>query len=153
MLELMMRKPYTSVCFLSYISYIAVYFAMPYGLAFDWTLKWSNWASYFFALSVLYQITYLFYFRKRDNVSFGRALAYYVLGLSILGDMLVLYTYAKAFFNGYVFSFFTFYSRRYYGFEAWKNMVYESIILLPLLTLSTVYQIIFFMIRRRAKKL
>lgn len=132
----------------SFLVYIVLYFESPYitaRLQADIVVQLAG-------IVFIYQIAYLIFFRKTLQVSFRRALASFFLWLSIIAEIIVLYNYIDAFINGYRWCFLTFHSDPYYGFDAWAHMGFESIVYIPLLAISIIYQLIYFIVVHIKKK-
>jgi hypothetical protein len=141
-------KKYDLILKISFIPYILVMYARPYVTA----QTWANHVFYLFLGAIFYQLCYLVFLRKKENVSFLKSLARTFLYLSFSAGIYVLTFYLDIYFNGYSYCFFMAYYGPYYGFEAWKHAGFASLLLIPLLCVSTIYEICYFIISKRIKK-
>lgn len=101
---------------------------------------------FIFLLSVLYQLTFLFYFRKKENTSFLRALARMILGATFALSAFNIYYTAYIYVNGYIKTDWVGnYINTYYGLEALKESL--SFYIFPtILFILTTYQGLYFLI-------
>lgn len=142
-------KIWSLVYKLSFITYLLLIYALPYISAN--TL--ADIVLIVFILSVVFQIGYIFIFRKKDNVSFGHAVSLQFLCISIIVDILIIISYARMFVCGYTPSDFFGNSMgvTYYGIEAIRQNDWADVVFVPMLVICTLYQVIFFLVRNKKK--
>lgn len=139
-------KKYGLILQLSFMSYLFVALASPYVTA-------QTWADLIFMLFLGccgYQLLYLFYLRKKENVSFLRSVANLILYFTFTVYLYIIIYYIYTFFNGYTTGFFG-YGDTYYGIDAWIQDDWGRYIFIPLFIICFVYQISYFAISRRIK--
>ena len=134
-------KKYSLIYMLSFVFYSLALVSLPY-------ITVQTWADILFFLfigSCIYQLIYIIYLRKKENVTLGRSIARYFLYLSIVGSIFIVITYLDLFINGYEQR--TFVTgdliETYYKFEAWKNAGFVNFFCLPLLAMFTIYEILY----------
>lgn len=122
---------------------------MPYITA----QTWADICFFMFLGACIYQVVYIIYLRRKENISLGRSVAKYFLYAFGSLFCLVIYEYADLFFNGYKeCSFLGECYETYYGFEAWKhddigNFVYGIVLLV-----CFVYYVSYYIISKKLKK-
>lgn len=129
---------------LTYISYILIIKARPYVTA----RTWADIVMFIFVNSIIYQLCYLFFLRKKENVSFLRSLAKMFLYFSFVINAYIIFYYIDIYINGYTFCFLSFVGETHYGFEAWKEYPFG----IPVIIVFTIYEICYFVALRRTKK-
>lgn len=106
----------------------------------------ANIIFYVFLLCVLYQLSFLFYFRKKENTSFLRTLARIFLGGTFAFNAFIIYFAIDIYVNGYIVTDWVGnYIDTYYGLEALKES-WTLVILLPILLVLITYQGLYFLI-------
>lgn len=95
------------------------------------------------AAAFIYQITYIVFLRRKENVSLPRSIALFFLYLLIGIGIYVILFYICVFFAGLYFGFMG-NGKRYYGFEAWKilNAFYMWLLFIPPAIYAAVYRIV-----------
>ncbi|MBE5864916.1 MAG: hypothetical protein E7292_01720 [Lachnospiraceae bacterium] len=126
---------------LSFIMYSVILFAVPYVTA----QLWADITMYIFIVAIGYQLIYLFYLRKKDNLKFGGAVALYFLCLFISLEMFGILYYVDLAVNGYTPTDFlgnqigeTVYGWTAIGSDGWANYI-----LVPFFLISILYQAIY----------
>lgn len=127
---------YSKIFNISFISYILIIFAGPYVTA----QTWADICMFLFCSSLLYQLVFIFYLRKKENIKLGKCIAkYFLLALSSVSIYIII-DYIDIFINGVYISngFFSDDGNTYYGIEAiinaWNNIFY-----IPWLIINSIY--------------
>lgn len=131
-------KKYNLIFRLSFITYIIVLIALPYI-----TVRlWADMCMLLFILALIYQLVYLFVFRKKDNKNFSEVLGVFFIFTITSVSGYIFIDYLNVFINGYTPSDFVGnkLGHTYYGFEAileneWSNIIYIPHLILNLLIL------------------
>jgi len=137
-------KKYSVIFTLSFISYLIVLFAAPYISA----QTWADLCLLIFLLSVIYQLCFLIFLRRKEGVGIGRGIArFFLYSLQVL-SIYVIIQYGDMFFNGYQQQTLIgdCYGEIYYGFDAWKNNIFANIIYLSVLFTTFVYGVLYFIV-------
>lgn len=142
-------KKFGLIYLCSFITYIAVILASPYITA----KLWADLCMVAFVLSLIYQVCYIFFLRKKENTSIKRSIArFFLFGLSAVNITIVGY-YIHTFFNGYVLT--TFLSSEkvatYYGFEAWSQNAFANIVCIPVLVIFIAYLLCYILTCKKLK--
>ena len=140
-------KKYSLIYMISFVMYPFLYVALPYATA----KAWADITVLIFIAAAVYQLLYMIFLRKKDDVSLKRSIARYFLYLFITSAIPLVWFYADIFFNGYTFTFLNASDGPYYGFEAWSAAVWENIIYLPLLAIFTAYITTYCIVSHRLK--
>lgn len=100
--------------------------------------------------SFIYQIIYIAYLRRKENISLPRSIARFFLYLLLSISLCWLFYYIYSFFAGLVFGFMG-NASRYYGFEAWEilNGLYLWLLFIP----PALYTVIYLIVSNKIKKL
>ena len=140
-------KKFSLIYVLSFLSYFFVYSAVPYITA----RIWADIAFYIFIIAVLYQLTYIFYLRKKENVSFSRAVARLFLYISSLINILYAVSCVYIYFFGYTsYTWIKSYKiGNYYGWEAIEKSGMNYVFLLILIPI--LYQLLYILISKHLK--
>lgn len=95
------------------------------------------------AASFIYEITYIVYLRRKENISLPRSIARFFLYLLISIGLYVIFFYIYVFFAGLYFGFIG-NGARYYGFEAWGilNAFYLWLLFIPPAIYAAIYYIV-----------
>ena len=142
-------KKYSVIYAVSFIFYFLLYLTRPHiSVINGW---YEVIVEYLFTASVLYELIYLFYLRKREDVSFGKALARLFLYAFIAFDGIWIFHIVHSFFTGVSVGFFGDTNARY-GFEAINSDLFRAIVLDPIFVVGIIYQIICFVRWKRKKK-
>lgn len=124
----------------SFISYILVIMASNYITA----RTWADIILFVFIACVIYQVIYILYLGRISGFSLGRNIARYFLYSLANISLFIIFHYVYSFMFGYsTHSITGVYGGTYYGFEAWKSMVFESILYVPIITVSFIYIVIY----------
>ncbi len=132
---------------LSFVIYPLLYAAVPYVTA-------QTWADIVAMLAIIvgiFQLCYIIFLRKKDEVSLGCSIARFFLYFSSVSAACLIWFYIDIFFNGYSWGFLGASHGPYYGFEAWREAGWDNIIYIPLLTIFAAYIITYFVISRKHK--
>ena len=122
------------IFFISFLSYILISFARPYVTA----KTWADICLIVFILSIIYQLVYIIYLRKKDNISFKMSIAkYFLFALSSFGISIIIY-YIDCFINGVYIGFFGV-GDKYYGIDAITNNILTNILFIPFLIIKIIY--------------
>jgi len=146
-------KKYDSILKLSFIPYVFALYASSYVTA----QTWADVIFLIFLISILYQIWYLLFLRKKENMGFFRSLGKIFLYFTVCVEISIFIDYIDMFINGYVAGgLFNFYSSdiRYYGFEAIANATknWEGIMYIPTIIICIIYQICYAKVSRKIAK-
>ena len=126
-------KKYNFIFKISFISYLLALVAMPYMTA----RIWADIILFIFIFFCIYQINYIFYFRKEENVTFLEGIANYFLYLTYTCDVVVGYMLLDAVLEiGYT-----------NGWE-WIGLVFVG---LPTFVVCSIYQFIYYRLKKRKK--
>lgn len=134
---------------LSFISYTACLFAVEYITA----QTWADMIFLAFLLCCVYELAYIFYYRKKDNVSFGRAVArLFQYSLIALWLWIAIYFVWGFFFgnnisNGFFGGDYT----TYYGIEAWTEDDWGRLIFWIITIPTAVYNFVYYVVSKRLK--
>ena len=145
----MIMKKYTNIFVITFITYILMIFARPYVTA----QVCADLCLFLFILAIIYQIVYITYFRKKDNVNFVKSLfMYFICALSTISIYIII-DYIDMFFNGYTPINFIGQSigDTYYGFEAIFNCYWKNIFYIPYLIFNVIILIIYSLKNKRKK--
>lgn len=136
-----------SMFLMSFIMYSVILFASPYVTA----RTWADVIMLIFLVAVCYQLVYLFYLRKKDNLKFGRCLALYFLCLFGSLEIYAILYYADLAVNGYTPTDFlgNQTGETVYGLRAVKDDGWAHFVFVPLFIICTIYQIIYFVVVSR----
>lgn len=127
-------KKYDFIFKLSFINYILVLIALPYITA----RTWADIILFLFIFSCIYQITYIFYLRKKENVTFLKSIANYFLYLTYTSDVIV-----GAMFLDMLLEI---------GYDSGWEEVGFIFVWLPVFIISSIYQFIYCIIKRKKNK-
>jgi hypothetical protein len=136
-------KEFDLILKLSFVSYPAFALAIPYVTA----RAWADCLVFVFGACVLYQLIYIIFLRRKENVSLSRSIARTSLYMTVTVSATVVGYYIYIFFFGFTYDFFMIHNV-YYGFEAWKNC-FMSIVYVPLLIINAVYRFLYCHISRK----
>lgn len=139
-------KKLSLVFLISFVTYPFAAKARPYATA----RTWADILVMIFFAAVLYQLLYIIFLRKKNNVSLGRSIGRWFLYFFWTGTAFVIYCYLDMFINGYTYCFLTTSNGPYYGFEAWSRCI-ENFIMVPFLILSVIYTVAYFAVSRRIR--
>lgn len=134
---------------LSFIMYILIIFARPYVSA----KVWADAILILFVVAVGYQMLYLFYFRKKEHLKLGRAIAqYFLCFLSSFQVWTVLHC-ADLFINGFTPRDWlgSFIGETVYGWAAITGDGIDFFCYSAIMLVSTIYQIIYVLVFIRKK--
>ncbi len=136
------------------IIFFLTYLIYPMILIFDWIYLLGDYTCVgLVILLVLYEIIYIFFLAKKENVSLGRAIARGFLYLLFMPNIYCVWYYTYIFINGYhETAFMGPITASYYGFEAWKHDVFAAICYIPVLVTFIIYSICYFTISNHLKK-
>lgn len=142
-------KKYSVVYLVSFMFYIPSFFAMPFMTA----RTWADIIALMFMLACCYQLLYIIYFRRKENITLGRSIARYFLFLSVTFVAIIVIGYGDIFLNGYAPTTWTGQQigDTLYGFEAIVNDSWTHSFCVPVLLVSFVYQIGYYFISRTIK--
>lgn len=132
------NKRFDKILKISFVSYWLVLIASPYITA----RTWADNIFILFIVSCGYQLAYIFFLRKIDEVSFLRTVANIFLYLSFALVSYFIWFYIDIFFNGINSGFFG--ATMYYGIEAWRSSGLISILFIPAFIFCLIYQICYF---------
>lgn len=118
----------------SFINYLLALIAAPYMTA----RTWADIILFLFIFSCIYQIIYIFYLRKKENVTFSKSIANYFLYLTYTSDIVV-----GAMFLDMVLEI---------GYDSGWEEVGFIFVWLPVFIISSIYQFIYYTIKRKKKK-
>ena len=136
-----------ALCFLSILP-------LTYAIGF---ITAQTWADIILVISLLcgaYVLSYIIFLRKKDGVSFGRAVARFFLYLFTVTIVRVLMYYIKIFFAGYIpcDMLGNPIGERIWGLRAIMADSWENLVYVPLLCISALYVIIYLTVSKRLKK-
>ena len=142
-------KKFSLIFLISFLIYILAIFAVPYMTA----RIWADVIALLFILACCYQLLYIIFLRKRDSVSLGRSISRYFLYLFSAVITVVLIYYGNNFINGFTPT--NFFGQEIgetvYGFEAVIKDEWAHLFAIPLVFISFLYQIIYYIFYRKQK--
>ena len=109
-------------------------------------------------LIFLFQLSYIIWLRRKENVSLGRSIARFFLYLLAMPNVWFAWSYIDIFNNGYTYwSLFNYVGDTYYGFEAWEKSIFERSVFGLFFIVFAVYLALYLVIsaairRSQAKK-
>ncbi len=138
---------YTNIFKMSFIFYVLVILASGYVTA----QVWADIIFILFICSVIYQLIYLIYLRKKDNKKFFASLGLYFLFVISSVSAVIIINYIKYFIFGYTPSDFlgNTYDATYYGFRAIVENEWENIFYVPWLIINAIIISIYYIIKKR----
>lgn len=143
-------KKYSIVFALSFLSYGISLSVAQYVTA----RLWADCLALVFGVAVLYELLYIVMLRKKEAVSLGNAIAFYLICFFTECELIAACYYVRLFFRGYTPSDFlgNVNGETVYGFKAIAADGFANFIFVPLLLISVVYQVIYFVVRYRKRK-
>ena len=135
------------------IIFFITYLVCPSILIFDLFYLLGDYGAVLLAmLAAVYEIIYVLWLGRKENVSLGRGIARGFLYLLLAANIYSVWYYIYIFINGYhETAFMGPVTASYYGFEAWKYDVFAAICYIPLLVTSIIYAIAYFSISKHLK--
>lgn len=145
-MKLLRENKFSIIFFMTYLVY-------PMIFIFDWIyLLGDNTCVGLVILLALYEIIYIFFLTKKENVSLGRGIARGFLYLLFMPNIYCVWYYIHIFINGYhETAFMGPITASYYGFDAWKHDVFAAICYIPLLVTFIIYTIAYFAVSKHLK--
>ena len=142
-------KKYSLIFKLSFLSYIACIFVTPYITA----RTYADVIFFIFLFCCGYELLYLFYLRKKDNVSFGKALAdLFRYGFLALFVWITLYKIYGVIFGVAIGRGFPPAYTTYYGVDSLKNDPFGTALFVILGLLNAVYNLVYSVISKRIER-
>lgn len=140
------EKKFSIIFFITYLVYPSI-------LIFDLIYLLGDYGAVLLAmLAAVYEIIYVLWLGRKENVSLGRGIARGFLYLLFAANIYSVWYYIYIFINGYhETAFMGPVTASYYGFEAWKYNVFAAICYIPLLVTSIIYIIAYFAISKHLK--
>ena len=142
-------KKFSLIFLISFLIYILAIFAVPYMTA----RIWADVIALLFILACCYQLLYIIFLRKWDSVSLGRSISRYFLYLFSAVITVILIYYGNNFINGFTPT--NFFGQeigeKVYGFEAVIKDEWAHLFAIPLVFISFLYQIIYYIFYRKQK--
>ena len=144
------NSPYYLFFLLSFVMYTLMLVVSPYVTA----RLWADIIMYIFIVAVCYQLAYLFWLRKKDNLKLGRVLALYFLCLLCSLEGYAVLDYADLAINGYTPSDFlgNQIGETVYGWNAIKSDGWANYFYVLLFLISTLYQVIYGVVISRKER-
>lgn len=135
---------------ISFITYVAAFFASPYVTA----QLWADCLAFLFFAALIYQLLYIIFLRKSESVSLGRAIARFFLFTAFSAEAIIVIYHADNFINGYTPTGFwgEVVGDTVYGFDAILADGWANFLFVPALIICTVYQIAYFAVSYKIKK-
>ena len=135
---------------ISFIMYTLALVALPYMTA----RTWADIIALLFVVAVFYELFYLFYLRKKDNVKLSRAIAQYFLYLLISLELYVLINCIDLAVNGYTPTDFLGNSigEAVYGLKAIIEDKMGVFVFGHIIVIATIYQIIYAIATKRSRR-
>lgn len=91
-------------------------------------------------LIFLFQLTYIIWLRRKENVSLGRSIARFFLYLLAVPNAVLVWYFVDTFINGYTYvTLFGYTGATYYGFEAWARDEWMKLLFSITFTAFAVY--------------
>ena len=121
-------KIYDKLFKLSFLFYIIIIYKISY-VTFT-----------FFIFSVLYQLAYIIYFRKKNNLKLSKVIGKYFIYIANCISIYIILDYANMFVFGYtpVGILGDSADITYYGLEAWENNSWANLIYIPWLGINAI---------------
>jgi hypothetical protein len=143
-------KKHNAIFTISFIPYFIVLFAIPYISA----RTWADVCFVFLLLSIIYQLCYIIFLRRRNKVSLLRSLSRFFLYALMAGSSYIVVQYIDMYINGYSVTVWVTGEviSTYYGFDAWANNGFGNILFLPFLTITLIYVMGYFKVNIAKKK-
>ena len=140
-------KKYTIIFALSFLTYGIALSVNHYVTA----RVWADCLALLFGCAVLYELIYVIWLRKKEKVSMGKAIAFYFLCFFTECELTVACYYIRMFFKGHTPKDFlgNVNGETMYGFAAIRADGFANFIFLRVILISVIYQVIYFVIRRR----
>lgn len=124
-------KKYDFIFKISFINYLLALIAIPYMTA----SSWADIILFIFIFSCIYQIAYIFYLRKKENVTFLKSIANYFLYLTYTGDIVVGYMLLDMMLEG-----------------GWA-LIRLLFIGLPIFIICSIYQLVYYRLKRKGENM
>lgn len=105
-------------------------------------------------VSLIYQLMYIIFLRKRENIKLGRSIAKILLYFTITFYAYLIYYYIKIYIKGYTLGFLM-PTEKVYALEAWKkfnNSLEFGLIVMPILLLCVGYQMCYLIYSKQKNK-
>lgn len=115
---------------------------------------WADCLALLFGVAVFYELLYIVVLRKKEGVSLGKAVAFYFLCFFTECELIAACYYVRLFVRGYTPSDFlgNVNGETVYGFKAIAADDWTNFIFVPVLFISVVYQVAYFVVRYVKKK-
>ena len=127
-------KKYDFIFKISFITYLLALIARPYMTA----RIWADIILFIFIFSCMYQITYIFYLRKKENVTFLKSIAKYFLYLTYTGDIVVGYMLLDTVLE--------------IGYHNGWELIGLLFVGLPIFIICSIYQFVYYGLKRKKSK-
>ncbi len=126
---------------LSFIVYILAMFALPYITA----KLWADVVAGFFVVAVCYQLVYVFYLSKKNNLTLGRVIAQYFLYLLLSAEIWAVLSRVDLAINGYTPTdvLGNRLGETIYGLNAITEDVFGLICVGVIVVIATIYQLLY----------
>lgn len=134
-------KKYTNIFKITFITYIMIIVARPYVSV----QVWADICLLLFLFSLIYQMIYIIYLRKKENIKFCKSLFMYLIYAITSVSCLIIFDYISIFINGYSPSDFLGNTDgiKYYGLEAIINNGWTNLVYIPYLFFNIIVLIIY----------
>lgn len=127
-------KKYDFIFKISFITYLLALIARPYMTA----RIWADIILFIFIFSCIYQITYIFYLRKKENLTFSKSIVKYFLYLTYIGDIIVGYMLLDAILE--------------IGYSSGWELIGLLFVGLPIFIICSIYQLVYYILKRKKIK-
>ena len=143
-------KKYSIIFALSFLTYGIALSVSQYVTA----RLWADGLALLFGVAVLYELLYIVVLRKKEAVSLGNAIAFYFICFFTECELIVVCYYVRLFVKGYTPTDFlgNINGEKVYGVEAIAADGFANFIFVPLLLISVLYQVAYFVVRYVKKK-
>ena len=140
------EKKFSIIFFVTYLVYPSI-------LIFDLIYLLGDYGAVLLAmLTAVYEIIYVFWLGRKENVSLGRGISRGLLYLLFETNIYCVWYYIYILINGYhETAFMGPITASYYGFDAWKNDVFAAICCIPLFVTFIIYTISYFAVSKHLK--
>ena len=140
-------KKYGNIFKITFITYVLLMIACPYITA----QPWADVCLILFILALIYQLLYVIYLRKKENLKFTKVLCrYFVYTISSV-SIYIIFDYIDICLNGFTPSDFlgNSYEETYYGFEALKHADWKNLFYIPYLIFNVIILIISKLVQKK----
>ena len=140
-------KKYGNIFKITFITYVLLMIACPYITA----QPWADVCLILFISALIYQLLYVIYLRKKENLKFTKVLCRYFAYTISSVSIYIIFDYIDICLNGFTPSDFlgNSYEETYYGFEALKHADWKNLFYIPYLIFNVIILIISKLVQKK----